>query len=68
MFIEFDAVDVQRNETYHPVDHLAWINSKRSEETDKAITKDSCREGCKYGSGGANFRVIKKLKQRRVRS
>jgi hypothetical protein len=37
------------------------IHSKRSEETNNSITKDSRRERCEYGSGGTNFRVIEKL-------
>jgi len=45
-----------------PVDHLTWIDSKRSEETNNAIAKDSGREGCEYSSGSANSRVIEKLK------
>jgi hypothetical protein len=48
--------------TYQPVHHLTWIHGEGSEETNNAITKNSSREGCEYGSSGANLRVIEKLK------
>ena len=60
--IEFDAVDVGGHGTYQPVNHLTWIHSEGSEDTNDTITKDGSRECCKYGSCGANFRVVEKLR------
>ena len=60
--IEFDEVDVWGHGTHQPVNHLTWIHSERSEDTNNTITKDSSRECCKYGSCGAYFRVVEKLK------
>jgi hypothetical protein len=60
--IEFDAVDVWGNGTHQPVNHLTWIHSEGSEDTNNTITKDGSRECCKYGSCGANFRIVEELK------